>query len=150
MTVSAGSGSPCWEEQGGQVHLLPAGNGVLRPWEGTVYFLGHPVGAGLATCAGAWDWYGTRTPQILGGTVEEEISFGRQTFACPGGSGPRVEAALEQLQITHLRARAPPYLSGGEKSRSPLPTYWPWSRSCCWMNQPPALIPGTARSLRKL
>ena len=29
----------------------------------------------------------------------------------------RLEAALEQLQITHLRARAPQYLSGGEKKQ---------------------------------
>lgn len=95
-------------------------NGVLRPRHGTVYFQGRPVdkktlnnlrrGVGLV--------FQDPDVQILGGTVEEEISFGPMNLRLERQEVERrVEAAMEQLQLKHLRRRSPQYLSGGEKKQ---------------------------------
>lgn len=45
VTVSAGERIAVLGENGaGKSTFFLLANGVLRPWEGTVYFLGHPVG----------------------------------------------------------------------------------------------------------
>ena len=79
-----------------------------------MYFLGHPVGRRELNDLrrGVGLVFQDPDVQILGGTVEEEISFGPMNLRLPRQEVVRrVEAALEQLQITHLRARAPQYLS---------------------------------------
>ena len=121
VTVSAGERIAVLGENGaGKSTFFLLANGVLRPWEGTVYFLGHPVGRRELNDLrrGVGLVFQDPDVQILGGTVEEEISFGPMNLRLPRQEVVRrVEAALEQLQITHLRARAPQYLSGGEKKQ---------------------------------
>ena len=121
VTVSAGERIAVLGENGaGKSTFFLLANGVLRPWEGPVYFLGHPVGRRELNDLrrGVGLVFQDPDVQILGGTVEEEISFGPMNLRLPRQEVVRrVEAALEQLQITHLRARAPQYLSGGEKKQ---------------------------------
>lgn len=95
-------------------------NGVLRPRQGMIYFQGRAVGRRElnALRRGVGLVFQDPDVQILGGTVEEEISFGPMNLGLPRQEvAERVEAAMEQLRLTHLRRRAPQYLSGGEKKQ---------------------------------
>lgn len=155
VTVSAGERIAVLGENGaGKSTFFLLANGVLRPWEGTVYFLGHPVGRRELNDLrrGVGLVFQDPDVQILGGTVEEEISFGPMNLRLPRQEVVRrVEAALEQLQITHLRARAPQYLSGGEKKQISIADVLAMEPRLLLLDEPaPALIPGTAGSLRKL
>ena len=121
VTVSDGERIAVLGENGaGKSTFFLLANGVLRPRQGTVYFLGRPVGKRELNDLrrGVGLVFQDPDVQILGGTVEEEISFGPMNLRLPRQEvARRVEEALEQLQIGHLRARAPQYLSGGEKKQ---------------------------------
>lgn len=97
-------------------------NGVLRPQEGTVLFRGEAVGGKKRELnrlrRGVGLVFQDPDVQILGGTVEEEISFGPMNLGLSKEEvRRRVDGAVEQMRLTGLRRRAPQYLSGGEKKR---------------------------------
>lgn len=97
-------------------------NGVLRPDRGTVFFRGEAVGEKKRDLnrlrRGVGLVFQDPDVQILGGTVEEEISFGPMNLGLPKEEvRRRVDGAVEQLRLEDLRHRAPQYLSGGEKKR---------------------------------
>jgi len=97
-------------------------NGVLRPQSGAVCFRGKPVGKTSrelsALRRGVGLIFQDADAQILGGTVEEEISFGPMNLQLDGGEvRRRVDLAVENLKLEEFRRRAPQYLSGGEKKR---------------------------------
>lgn len=97
-------------------------NGVLRPTGGTIYFEGVPVGKSTrelnALRQGVGLVFQDPDVQILGGTVEEEISFGPMNLDLPREEvQSRVEKAVGNLHLEDYRTRAPQYLSGGEKKR---------------------------------
>lgn len=97
-------------------------NGVLRPSEGTVFFHGEAVGGTKRDLnrlrRGVGLVFQDPDVQILGGTVEEEISFGPMNLGLSREEvRRRVDGAVEQLRLEGLRLRAPQYLSGGEKKR---------------------------------
>lgn len=97
-------------------------NGVLRPGEGTIFFHGEAVGGARRDLnrlrRGVGLVFQDPDVQILGGTVEEEISFGPMNLGLSREEvRRRVDGAAEQLRLEALRHRAPQYLSGGEKKR---------------------------------
>ena len=99
-------------------HLL----GLLRPNEGLVQLFGHDP---------AQDWSAVREKvgvvlqnvdeQILAPTVYDDIAFSPRNY---GRSQEEVDALVEKvmkdLSISHLRDKAPHYLSGGEKRKVAL------------------------------
>ena len=97
-------------------------NGVLCPKEGTVFFHGEPVGRKKQELnrlrRGVGLVFQDPDVQILGGTVEEEISFGPMNLGLPRQEvRRRMDSAVEWMRLEDLRQRAPQYLSGGEKKR---------------------------------
>lgn len=97
-------------------------DGVLRPGKGTVFFRGEAVGGARRDLnrlrRGVGLVFQDPDVQILGGTVEEEISFGPMNLGLSQEEvRRRVDGAMEQLRLEGLRHRAPQYLSGGEKKR---------------------------------
>lgn len=96
--------------------------GVLRPRAGTVFFHGEAVGGARRELnrlrRGVGLVFQDPDVQILGGTVEEEISFGPMNLGLSKEEvRRRVDGAVEQMRLEDLRCRAPQYLSGGEKKR---------------------------------
>lgn len=97
-------------------------NGVLSPKKGTLFFRGEAVGRTRRELnrlrRGVGLVFQDPDVQILGGTVEEEISFGPMNLGFSREEvRRRVDGAIEQLRLEDLRHRAPQYLSGGEKKR---------------------------------
>ena len=95
-------------------------NGVLCPKEGAVFFHGEPVGRKKQELnrlrRGVGLVFQDPDVQILGGTVEEEISFGPMNLGLPRQEvRRRMDSAVERMRLEDLRQRAPQYLSGGEK-----------------------------------
>ena len=97
-------------------------NGVLTPRCGQIILDGQPVGKTnkeknrLRRSVGLV--FQEPDVQILAGTVRQEISFGPMNLRLPKDEvAERVERAMEQLDLTDYRNRAPQYLSGGEKKR---------------------------------
>lgn len=121
VTVNAGERIAVLGANGaGKSTFFLLANGVLRPRQGTIYFQGQAVGQRelKALRRGVGLVFQDPDVQILGGTVEEEISFGPMNLGLSRQEvAGRVEAAMEQLGLTHLRRRAPQYLSGGEKKQ---------------------------------
>ena len=106
---------------GKSTFFLLAG-GVLRPGAGRILFREEPVGGGRRELnrlrRGVGLVFQDPDIQILGGTVEEEISFGPMNLSLPREEvHRRVDGAVAQMRLENLRQRAPQYLSGGEKKR---------------------------------
>lgn len=97
-------------------------NGVLRPRTGRIFFNGEAVGGTRRELnrlrRGVGLVFQDPDVQLLGGTVEEEISFGPMNLGLSREEvRRRVDGAIGQLHLEALRDRAPQYLSGGEKKR---------------------------------
>lgn len=95
-------------------------NGVLRPREGRILLDGQLVGRRGLNLLRRNVGLVFQDPdvQILGGTVEEEISFGPINLGLDKVEvRRRVDAAVTALHLEQLKKRAPQYLSGGEKKR---------------------------------
>ncbi len=97
-------------------------NGVLSPKEGSILFHGEPVGRKKQELnrlrRGVGLVFQDPDVQILGGTVEEEISFGPMNLGLSQEEvRRRVDESVERMHLGDLRRRAPQYLSGGEKKR---------------------------------
>jgi len=99
-------------------HLL----GLLRPDEGVVRLFGHDP---------AQHWSAVREKvgvvlqnvdeQILAPTVYDDIAFSPRNYGRPETEiKALVEKVMDDLHITHLRAKVPHYLSGGEKRKVAL------------------------------
>ena len=87
-------------------------NGVLCPKEGTVFFHGEPVGRKKQELnrlrRGVGLVFQDPDVQILGGTVEEEISFGPMNLGLPRQEvRRRMDSAVERMRLEDLRQRAP-------------------------------------------
>ena len=97
-------------------------NGVLRPGAGRILFRGAPVGGGAKQLnvlrRGVGLVFQDPEVQLLGGSVEDEVSFGPMNLRLPVGEvRARVDAAIRSFALEEYRGRAPQYLSGGEKKR---------------------------------
>lgn len=128
LTVSIGPGervAVLGENGAGKSTFFLVANGVLRPTRGTVFFAGAPVGRDARSLnvlrRGVGLVFQDPDVQILGGTVEEEISFGPVNLGLASGEiSRRVEQALDAFALQSYRERAPQELSGGEKKRVTL------------------------------
>ena len=97
-------------------------NGVLCPKQGNIFFRGELIGRKKQELnrlrRGVGLVFQDPDVQILGGTVEEEISFGPMNLGLPRQEvRRRMDSAVERMRLEDLRQRAPQYLSGGEKKR---------------------------------
>ena len=111
-------------------------NGVLRPGAGRILFRGAPVGSGA---------------KQLGGSVEEEVSFGPMNLRLPVGEvRARVDAAIRSFALEEYRGRAPQYLSGGEKKRVTLADALAMEPQMLLLDEPAAsLDPANTRLLEQ-
>ena len=130
-------------------------NGVLRPKQGTVFFRGEPVGGKRRELnrlrRGVGLVFQDPDVQILGGTVEEEISFGPMNLGLPREEvRRRVDRAIERMHLGDLRQRAPQYLSGGEKKRVSIADALAMEPELLLMDEPAAsLDPENCRVLEE-
>lgn len=98
-------------------------NGVLRPNSGSLSFQDERIdykskrslfrlrqGVGIV--------FQDPNQQIIGSTVEQEVSFGPVNLRLPRDEiEERVNGAIKAMNLTQYRDKPPHYLSGGEKKR---------------------------------
>lgn len=97
-------------------------NGVLTPQEGEIYYKGQRIGSRKKDLNRLRRHIGivfqNADNQIVASTVEGEVSFGPMNLNLTKREvRDRVEEALERMNLLDFKARAPHYLSGGEKKR---------------------------------
>ncbi|MFI3312822.1 MAG: ABC transporter ATP-binding protein [Eubacteriales bacterium] len=97
-------------------------NGVLTTEEGGLRFKDAPVGhrekdlLPLRKAVGLV--FQDADAQLLGATVEQEISFGPMNLRLPKEAvQTAVDQAIAAMDLAEMRNRSPQYLSGGEKKR---------------------------------
>ncbi|MDD4850477.1 MAG: ABC transporter ATP-binding protein [Gemmiger sp.] len=127
-------------------------NGVRRPTAGTLWLNGQPVGKKAAEQNALRRSVGLvfQDPevQLLGGTVEEEISFGPMNLGLPEGEvRQRVARAMEALGLAGYRGRAPQYLSGGEKKRVSIADVLAMEPQLILLDEPAASLDPAGRKL---
>ena len=108
------------ENGAGKSTFFLLANGVLRPCAGEIFFEGRPVGGSRQSLnvlrRGVGLVFQDPDVQILGASVEQEISFGPMNLGLPLEQvKQRVETAMQDFGLDAYRDRAPQYLSGGEK-----------------------------------
>jgi energy-coupling factor transporter ATP-binding protein EcfA2 len=106
----------------GKSALAKCANGILRPQHGGVTLRGRDIHADLReTRRAVAVMFQSADHQFIAATVEQDVAFGPENRgASPADVDRSVDAALEALQITHLRRQDPLLLSGGEKRRVAL------------------------------
>lgn len=130
-------------------------NGVLRPGAGRILFRGAPVGGGAKQLnvlrRGVGLVFQDPEVQLLGGSVEEEVSFGPMNLRLPVGEvRVRVDAAIRSFALEEYRGRAPQYLSGGEKKRVTLADALAMEPQMLLLDEPAAsLDPANTRLLEQ-
>lgn len=97
-------------------------NGVLTPQRGEICYAGRPIRPNRKDLLFLRERVGIvfqdPNQQLIGSTVESEISFGPMNLQLGREEvARRVWQSMEDLNLTALRERPPHYLSGGEKKR---------------------------------
>ncbi len=97
-------------------------NGGLQPSRGKVFLHGRQITAGRKDLNLLRQHVGVvfqdPNQQMVGATVEEEISFGPMNLSLSRGEVElRVNEAIRLMALEELRGRPPHLLSGGEKRR---------------------------------
>lgn len=112
----------------GKSTLLKLLDGLVAPSKGSMHVLGEEV-SNLSNDAEATHRFHRRVGlvfqdpdvQLFSPTVGDDVAFGPLQLGLPLREvRERVEAALGQMGILHLRDRAPFELSGGEKKRAAI------------------------------
>jgi cobalt/nickel transport system ATP-binding protein len=111
----------------GKSTLLKLLDGIVGPSEGKMRALGMEVAA-VAAGEDAFRFHREvglvfQDPdiQLFSPTVFDDVAFGPLQLGLPRDEvKARVDEALAQMEITHLSARAPFELSGGEKKRAAI------------------------------
>ena len=111
----------------GKSTLLKLLDGIYAPSSGTMQALGQDV---AAVAAGHDSFRFHREvglvfqdpdTQLFSGTVLDDVAFGPLQMGLPPAEvRARCDEALAQMEVTHLAARAPFELSGGEKKRAAI------------------------------
>lgn len=120
LTVAAGEWVGLAGPNGaGKTTLLKLISGILLPTAGTVCVAGcNPADDAqvLAARRQLGIVQANAGMQLVANTVEEDVAFGLSNLGVPAAAlQERVAAVLAQLDITHLAARLPHTLSGGEE-----------------------------------
>ena len=85
--------------------------------------------------------------QLFNPTVFDEVAFGPLQMGWPGAEvTARVDQALEQMGIAHLRDRAPYRLSGGEKKRVALASVIVLDPEVLLLDEPTAMLDPRSQS----
>ncbi len=97
-------------------------NGVLKPNQGEIFFLGKPLRYKrkelLALRRKVGLVFQDADDQMIASTVEEEVSFGPMNLGLPKEVvQEKVDQSIQYMELDALRKRPPHYLSGGEKKR---------------------------------
>ena len=97
-------------------------NGVLKHDGGDIYFKGQKVGNSKKELnelrRGVGIVFQDADNQIIASTVMGEVSFGPMNLKLPKDEViARVDEALEYMNLSDFKERAPHYCSGGEKKR---------------------------------
>ena len=97
-------------------------NGVLKHDGGDIYFKGQKVGNSKKELnelrRGVGIVFQDADNQIIASTVMGEVSFGPMNLKLPKEEViARVDEALEYMNLSDFKERAPHYCSGGEKKR---------------------------------
>jgi cobalt/nickel transport system ATP-binding protein len=100
-------------------------NGILTPARGTVSVGGMILGPATVREIRRRVGLVFQDPddQLFMPTVGEDVAFGPANAGLSGSElEARIEEALSEVDATHLRARPPHHLSGGERRRAALAT----------------------------
>lgn len=85
--------------------------------------------------------------QIVSATVEREIAFGLENLGVPFEEmHRRVNAMMQQFNLTHYRQKSPHYLSGGEKQRLALAAVMAMNPRYLVLDEPTSLLDPRSRS----
>jgi energy-coupling factor transport system ATP-binding protein len=153
-----------WTVGPGERHLVLGANGSgkttllqvlsgLRPFDGGRRFFRDVETPSRGDTRGHWPEIGLLLeepdPQLLTERVDAEVAFGLEGLALDESeTARRVEEALGRLDLTHLRARDPRELSGGEKARVLLAAALAARPRCLLLDQTLThLDPGTRRAI---
>lgn len=106
----------------GKTTLFLCCNGVLQPQSGEILYEGRVIGRSRRDLNYLRQRVGIvfqdANQQLIGATVESEISFGPMNLKLPKNEVySRVLGAMSVMNLTELSQRPPHYLSGGEKKR---------------------------------
>jgi cobalt/nickel transport system ATP-binding protein len=112
----------------GKSTLLSLLDGLCFPGKGSVKFRGEPLTEDRLTGETEFDFrrrvglvFQNPEVQLFNPTVLDEVAFGPLQLRWPQEQiRLRVDEALEQMRITHLKHRSPHQLSTGEKKRVAL------------------------------
>ncbi len=138
----------------GKSTILKMLNGLLYPAEGKYFFEGKEITEKLMREHTYSKWYHQKVGfvwqnpdvQLFCGSVEEELAFGPQQMGLPSEEVTRrVEDALELLEISHLRSRAPYYLSGGEKKKTAIASVLTMNPEVWTMDEPSSALDDKTR-----
>lgn len=103
----------------GKTTLIKHFNALLKPSEGTVHIDGLDTADPMSHAVirqRVGMIFQNPDHQIVGSTVEEDVSFGPGNLQLPTSEiKERVSEALRQVGMTHFARRPPQSLSGGEK-----------------------------------
>ncbi len=132
-------------------------NGILKPDKGTLAYGGKTIDPrkkqdlmGLRQLVGII--FQDADHQIIGSTVESEVSFGPMNLKLPLEEvAQRVDQALQAMGLTEYRHRPPHYLSGGEKKRVTIADILAMKPEILLFDEPTAFLdPDGVRTLEGL
>lgn len=120
-------------------------NGILKPDSGNIYLKGQKLTGNrkdtLALHENVGLIFQDSDHQIIGGTVETEISFGPMNLKlAPCEIKERTEKAIADMDLKNLRTRAPQYLSGGEKKRVAIADILAMNPSLLLLDEPASCL----------
>ena len=133
----------------GKSTLLRILNGLLFPQQGTYLFEGTAITAARMQDHRWSKAYHQRVGfvwqnpdvQLFCASVEAELAFGPQQMGLSEAAvKERVAEALDLFSLTHLRNRAPYYLSGGEKKRAAFASIFTMNPEVWTMDEPLAAL----------
>ncbi|MFN5515674.1 MAG: energy-coupling factor ABC transporter ATP-binding protein [Cyanobacteriota bacterium] len=140
----------------GKTTLLRLANGLYRPCAGAVYWQNQPL---------AYDQpalyrlrqevalvFQNPDEQLVGGTVEEDLSYGLCNLGLPPGEiQHRVEATLRAFNLEEVADFPVNYLSLGQKRRLAIADSFILEPTLLLLDEPTAYLdPGQTRRLREL
>ena len=132
----------------GKSTLLLHLNGLLQPSRGEVRIGDVPVRPGTLAQIHRTVGFVFQDPddQLFMPTVEEDVAFGPLNLGLPPDEvRARVREALERVDATHLAARAPYRLSGGEKRAVAIAGVLAMAPSILILDEPSAGLDSAAR-----
>ncbi len=132
-------------------------NGILKPDKGALFYGGKAIDPRkkqdllrLRQLVGII--FQDADHQIIGSTVESEVSFGPMNLKLPAEKvAQRVDQALQAMGLAEYRHRPPHYLSGGEKKRVTIADILAMEPEVLLFDEPTAFLdPAGVRTLESL